>query len=149
MQVICLLSRSTPTTETNVRRQAFQVVSLDGWQQVMWHTQDTAGEETWVFFVVLLVLGNVILVSVSFIQAWRPPRGAPPARRNFYLSTCSLFLSLKSGERRSRSPPIASRSDDLPTLPGPFTNFATHVSERRLVIASHTDMHGCDDTAPL
>ncbi|CAM9215633.1 unnamed protein product, partial [Hapterophycus canaliculatus] len=44
--------------------QAFQVVSLDGWQQVMWHTQDTGGEETWIFFVVLLVLGNVILVSM-------------------------------------------------------------------------------------
>ncbi|CAM9483745.1 unnamed protein product, partial [Ectocarpus fasciculatus] len=44
--------------------QTFQVVSLDGWQQVMWHTQDSAGEETWIFFVALLVLGNVILVSM-------------------------------------------------------------------------------------
>lgn len=52
-----------------MRQQAFQVVSLDGWQQVMWHTQDTAGEQTWIFFVVLLVLGNVILVSVSIIPA--------------------------------------------------------------------------------
>lgn len=45
--------------------QVFQVVSLDGWQQVMWHTQDAAGEETWIFFVVVLVIGNAILVSVS------------------------------------------------------------------------------------
>eukprot|EP00903_Cladosiphon_okamuranus_P008160 g7859.t1 len=44
--------------------QVFQVVSLDGWQQVMWHTQDAAGEETWAFFVVVLVVGNVILVSM-------------------------------------------------------------------------------------
>ncbi|CAM9843940.1 unnamed protein product [Ectocarpus sp. 6 AP-2014] len=44
--------------------QTFQVVSLDGWQQVMWHTQDSAGEETWIFFVALLVLGNVVLVSM-------------------------------------------------------------------------------------
>eukprot|EP00752_Nemacystus_decipiens_P004767 g4338.t2 len=44
--------------------QVFQVVSLDGWQQVMWHTQDAAGEETWVFFVVVLVIGNAILVSM-------------------------------------------------------------------------------------
>ena len=40
-------------------------MSLDGWQQVMWHTQDAAGDETWVFFVVVLVIGNAILVSVS------------------------------------------------------------------------------------
>lgn len=52
-------------------QQAFQVVSLDGWQQVMWHTQDTAGEGTWIFFVVLLVLGNVIFVSVSALTLGR------------------------------------------------------------------------------
>lgn len=44
------------------------MVSLDGWQQVMWHTQDAAGEETWVFFIVLLIIGNVILVSVSAVR---------------------------------------------------------------------------------
>lgn len=49
--------------------QVFQVVSLDGWQQVMWHTQDAAGEETWVFFVVVLILGNAVLVSVSYYRA--------------------------------------------------------------------------------
>ncbi|CAN0130227.1 unnamed protein product, partial [Laminaria digitata] len=43
----------------------FQVVSLDGWQETMWNTQDAAGEVTWIYFVVLLVLGNVLLVSVS------------------------------------------------------------------------------------
>lgn len=41
------------------------MVSLDGWQETMWNTQDAAGEATWIYFVVLLVLGNVLLVSVS------------------------------------------------------------------------------------
>lgn len=45
--------------------QALQVVSLDGWQQVMWHTQDAAGDYTWIYFAVLLLLGNIFLVSVS------------------------------------------------------------------------------------
>ncbi|CAM9529387.1 unnamed protein product [Discosporangium mesarthrocarpum] len=44
--------------------QAFQVVSLDGWQKVMWHTQDAAGTWTWVYFLVLMLIGHVLLVSV-------------------------------------------------------------------------------------
>lgn len=59
---------SLPRPRTRLAKnplQVFQVVSLDGWQQVMWHTQDAAGEETWIFFVVVLVIGNAILVSVG------------------------------------------------------------------------------------
>ncbi|CAM9163005.1 unnamed protein product [Choristocarpus tenellus] len=44
--------------------QAFQVVSLEGWQVVMWHTQDAAGSTTSLYFLVLMVVGYVFLVAM-------------------------------------------------------------------------------------
>lgn len=41
------------------------MVSLDGWAEVMWDTQDGVGEAVWAYFILLIVVGNVFLLPVG------------------------------------------------------------------------------------
>lgn len=40
----------------------------------MWYTQDAVGEVSWIYFIVLIIMGNVLLVSVSIVSDQRPLR---------------------------------------------------------------------------
>jgi hypothetical protein len=62
----------------------FQVVSQEGWTDVLYATQDAVGDWVWVYYLLLLLLGSFFVcnlaIAVLYVHFTREAGGKPPAR---------------------------------------------------------------------